>query len=215
MTVRTIGVIVTITVGFFANSASAQGDPKVGITMGYPGSIGVIWKVTDRVALRPEVNVQKSSGESTSTLSLSITAFPIGGTSTTTTTTVTTIDAWQVSAGLSALFYLTKGDALRTYVSPRWAYSRSSSGSSGSSSSLSELDNALTFGTSTHTVAGSFGAQYAIARRFNVFGEVGGTFTRSANTPQEQRASPVFSSSSRTVSRSFGARSGAGVILYF
>jgi hypothetical protein len=212
MPVRTMALTTVIIMAVFAHAAFAQDTPRVGISMGYPGTIGVIWQVTDRVGLRPEVNVQKSSGESTSTLSLSLTAFPVGGTSTTTTTTVTTIDAWQVSAGLSALFYLTKGDALRTYVSPRWAYSRSSSGSS---SSLSELDDALTFETSTHTVAGSFGAQYAIARRFSVFGEVGGAFTRSANTPQEQRASSVFTSSSRTVSRSFGARSGAGVILYF
>jgi len=215
MRARAIGSIVAITVGCLSTSASAQDDPRVGIVMGYPASVGVIWHVNDRLALRPEVNVQKSVGESTTTLSLSITAFPVGGPSTTTTTTVTTIDAWQVSAGLSALFYLSKDGPLRTYVSPRWAYARSSSGSSALSSSLSELDDALTFGTSTHTVTGSFGAQYAIARRFSVFGEVGGAFARSATTPQQQRTSSVFTSSSRTASRSFGARSGAGVILYF
>ena len=56
MTVRRIGVMAAVTFTFLANTASAQDTPKLGVTMGYP-SIGVIWHVTDGVALRPEVSV--------------------------------------------------------------------------------------------------------------------------------------------------------------
>ena len=118
MPVRTMVLMTAITVLCLANPASAQDTPRMGITMGYPAAIGVVWQPTDRIALRPEVTLSKSSGESILT-----TSFTFGGT-TTTTTSVISNDNWQAGVGLSALFYLTGHDALRTYVSPRWTYTR-------------------------------------------------------------------------------------------
>lgn len=129
---------------------------------------------------------------------------PSGGT--TITTSESTTDFWQASVGLSALFYLSKHDALRTYVSPRWAYTRDFNDSS------SGLSDSIDFGStrSGNLVAGSFGAQYALGRKFSAFGEIGLEFTRTVSTPNDSRFG-----GSQDVFRTFGTRSAAGVILYF
>jgi hypothetical protein len=205
MRARTIGLIATFTISFLPGTGFAQDTPKVGLSMGYPASVGVVWQVTDSLALRPEVSVTKSSSEFIGS-SLSFTS---GGVVTTTTTSSIT-DTWQVGVGLSALFYLSKHDALRTYLSPRWAYTRLSSSPSSSSNSLTSVVTS----TSGHVnfVSGSFGAQYAIGDRFSVFGEVGLGFSRTVSTP--------FTSSSilalgGSTSSALSTRSGAGVVVYF
>jgi hypothetical protein len=207
MPVRTIALMTVTMVWCLASTASAQDTPRVGISMGYPASIGVIWEVTERLALRPEISVQKSSGESSDFISLGVSTGEIQDT--TTIDASSTSDLWQVTVGLSALVYLSKHDALRTYVSPRWAYSRMSNSTV---SSLSDLRN---FGStaSGHVISGSFGAQYALGRRFSAFGEVGLSFSRTVTTPDEQ--SMALFASSRNVTRSANTRSAAGVILYF
>jgi Tfp pilus assembly protein PilE len=131
-------------------------------------------------------------------------------TAATTTTTTTTTDAWQVSAGLSGLFYLSKHDALRTYLSPRWAYTRLSS----SPSSTNSAATSAVTGTSGHVnvVSGSFGAQYAISDRFSAFGEVGLAFTRTVSSPLVNSSFVTVGGSTST---NLGTRSGAGVIVYF
>jgi hypothetical protein len=206
MPVRAIALMTVIMMSCLANAVSAQDTPRVGISMGYPASIGVIWQVTDDVALRPEISFQKRSGQSTTTrVALTfVGGVPSGGTTITTSTSTT--DFWQAGVGLSALVYLSKHDALRTYVSPRWAYMRNSSDAP---SGLSDLINYGSTG-SGHLVAGSFGAQYALGRKFSAFGEVGLEFTRTVSTPNDRQFG-----SGQDVFRTFGTRSAAGVILYF
>jgi hypothetical protein len=204
MSMRRIGLLAAITIGLLAPAAFAQDDPRVGITMGYPASVGIIWQVNDRVALRPEVSAQKSSGEFTSTAS-----FSLGGTTTTTITTSTS-DAWQVGVGLSALFYLTTHDALRTYISPRWSYVRTST--SNSSAGLPPPSQTSGSVGNGHFVSGSFGAQYALGRRFGLFGEVGVGYTRADNAPSLTGSGVI---ATQTTTRTLATRSGAGVILYF
>jgi hypothetical protein len=174
--------------------------------MGYPASVGVMWQVNDRVALRPEFNVQKASGESTSTIAISLSSVVPGSV-----VSVTTSDSWQFSAGVSALFYLSTHDALRTYVSPRWAYTRTSN--TNSSSTIPSLSLSTT--ASGQSFAGSFGAQYALGRRFGVFGEVGIVFSRSTVSPDASALTSAIVTTSESVSKTLGVRSGAGVILYF
>lgn len=206
MALRRIGLLAVITMGLVAPAASAQDDPRVGITMGYPASVGIIWQVNDRIALRPEISAQKSSAEFTTT-----TSFPFGGMTTTTTTTSTsTSDTWQAGVGLSALFYLTTHDALRTYVSPRWSYTRVSS----SNSSASAPPSSLTTGTAgnAHFLSGSFGAQYALGTRFGLFGEVGVGYSHSESAPLFAAVGVV---TGQSTTRTLAVRSGAGVILYF
>ena len=168
-------------------AAAAQDDleGKIGLTMGYPAAVGVIWQASDRLALRPEFTVSRSSSELQTP----------GSTDT---------SGWIYGVGVSALFYLTNADNLRTYISPRYSYSRSTT-----TSTLTVLgtttSNELT--SSGSSVIGSFGAQYAIGPRFSAFGEVGFGYTG--------LTSRSAISGIRSTSRTWGTRTGAGFILYF
>ena len=192
----------------------AQEPGHVGLTMGYPTAVGVIWHVADRLALRPDLSLSQSSGDSTTT-----TAPQIGSPSSN--------NSWQVGIGLSAFFYVARWDALRVYVGPRFAYSRSTTTSSSSSSSLSA---SVTDGTaSSYSTTGSFGAQYLLGPRFAVFGEIGLSYTTitsdttgittitlsSFGVPFTGESPIVSTFRNEAHSRSVSPRSGAGVIFYF
>jgi hypothetical protein len=161
-----------------AVSAAAQDHGTVGLSMGFPTSVGVIFHATDKVAIRPEVNFRRTS--------VDVDVFGIESTRSTT----------QWTFALSGLFYVKNWDRLRTYVSPRYSYDRGtfSDEASGNDSS-----------GSVHAFAGSFGAQYSLDRRFNIFGEVGfGYASADADLDDVDGAS-----------RSWNTRSAVGVILYF
>ena len=89
-------------------TANAQEAGQVGITMGYPASIGVMWHVSDSVAVRPEIAFSTSSSSN-----------DFGA------------DTTTVSGGASGLFYVAKWDHVRAYVSPRFSYGHSTSDSTG------------------------------------------------------------------------------------
>ena len=130
-------------------------------------------------------------------------------------------DGFQIGAGLSGLIYVGRWDELRTYVSPRFSYSRTrtSGTSTGSSSEITSR---------SYLTSGSFGAQYSLGRRFGVFGEIGLAYT-SMNTTQLLTliqtisfpgvpAAPITTtalSRAETHGKTWGPRSGAGVIFYF
>jgi hypothetical protein len=92
----------------FAGSAAAQEAGQAGITMGYPASIGVMWHVSERVAVRPE-------------LSLTVTGSSTSGQGSSDT------DSWVLGTGVSVLFYMRKADSLSTYLAPRFTYTRNES----------------------------------------------------------------------------------------
>jgi hypothetical protein len=191
-----------------AGGARAQDTPRVGITMGYPSAVGVIWNVADRLALRSEITFSGESNDSS--------IGSILGTGTGSST-----DGFQIGVGLSGLIYVGRWDALRSYVSPRFSYSRtSSSGTSTGSSSESTTQSYLT--------SGSFGAQYSLGRRFGAFGEIGIAYTATTTTFSTTLlqtislvglpGTPVTTSvSARSDShgKTWGTRSGAGVIFFF
>jgi hypothetical protein len=83
-----------------ASVAQAQDAGRVGLTVAYPEAVGIVWHVTDRVAVRPEFGFKNGSNES---LSVS-----------------------TVVVGVSGLFYVRKWDALSAYVSPRVGLERDS-----------------------------------------------------------------------------------------
>jgi hypothetical protein len=208
MHIRRIAALVALGTACGAATVSAQDSPRLGLSMGYPASIGVLWHMTDRVAVRPELSLSRNSTEFTSTFT-TFSSFPSG--TTTTTTTTTTAEGWQVGAGASALFYLQRRDALRTYVSPRFAYTRGTTTTTSRpppspiapvGSPTSETKN------STYFASGSFGAQYALGTRFGVFGEVGLGFGRS-----ESSGGAPTRAGSKT--RNLATRSGVGVLFYF
>jgi hypothetical protein len=198
-----------------AGEARAQDTPRVGITMGYPSAVGVIWQVADRVALRPDFTWAKVSTDSSA--SDPIILGSNGNTSSS--------DSWQTGFGLSALFFLSGTDALRTYVSPRFSYTQSNVSTNVGGSPLASGSDIWSYVTS-----GSFGAQYTVARHFGVFGEVGLSYssaTTRTSTVETVTTSIGISPGGATVrtttftvrsdlhTHTLGTRSGAGVIFYF
>ena len=164
--------------------AAAQEQHKVGIVMGYPASLGVLWHASDKIAVRPELTLSGSSTE-TSSSSLDIEG-----------------DGWNLGTGVSALFYLRTEDRLKTYFSPRFTYTHASSTSSASGVTTSELKQT----TNTVGVSGSFGAQYAVGDRFTVFGELGFAFSH-----LHSKSSLAPSSGS---GNGWGLHSGVGIVFY-
>lgn len=192
-----------------AASAAAQDAGKVGITMGYPASIGVIWHISDRIALRPEISLQQISNTITSTITVTTGITQSGGVITTSTTTTATSDQWTAGYGVSALFYVRQWDALRAYVTPRFQYTHGSSSSTSNVSSVSSIPGSATeFSQNAYTVTGSFGAQYGLGSRFGLYGEVGFGYTH-------QTSENSFAVAGNSTGHTVATRSGAGVIFYF
>jgi hypothetical protein len=152
-----------------------------GITMGYPESIGLLWHVTDNVAVRPEFRFAHSTTD---------TNVPFAGENTSST---------SFGVGVTALFYLKRYDSLRTYVAPGWTHSHTDPGAGTTANS--------------DTIAGMFGAQYAVGKRFSIFGETGVAFSHS--TSKSDIAGPPIVDTFSAHGNSVATRTGAGVIFYF
>jgi hypothetical protein len=199
--------------GVLAGSTTAQAQERgrVGVAAGYPASVDVIWNVSNRVALRPDITWSQSSGDTTTSVTLN------AGVASAVSTSRTSNDTWNVSVGLSALFYFHEWDALRAYVSPRVAYTRGTIHSSTTTilpiviavfppPPPTAVTNTASTTMSGYLTSGSFGAEYSFGRRFAIFGEIGLAYTDSTTTTR-----PDFSASSR----GFGTRSGVGAMFYF
>jgi hypothetical protein len=192
-----------------ARPCAAQEPARVGLTMGYPASVGVIWHASDAVALRPELSFTHAWTDSTN-------ALPV-------LTSTSTSESTGIGVGVSGLLYARKWDALRAYVSPRLAYSRST-GSTTSGDLVGgvpvipvtpgtpALPSLPTVSTtiSSYLIAGSFGAEYSLARRFALFGEVGYGYSRTSSSSATGGVATLKLTTNAT-----GTRTGVGVILYF
>ena len=154
--------------------ANAQEKGATGLTLGFPASVGLLWHVTDNVAIRPEFNFSTTSNENS--------------------------DVWAYGVGVSALFYVSNTDHVRTYFSPRFTYTQSNLG-------IDRLGGDTDLDTSSFGFIGSFGAQYTPNSRFGIFGEVGLGYTRATADIDD------FDESSK--SHNLSLRTGAGVIFYF
>ena len=162
-------------------AAQAQDTGKVGVTMAYPAAIGLIWHATDKMAVRPEFTISGSSAESSSGFEAS---------------------SWSFGTGVSVLFYLKDYDHVRTYFTPRFDYSRSSSSSETGASTAPSIDTSRW----SSGAAGSFGVQYTPGDKFGVFGEVGFGFSYSSL--------PSAAAPNSGHATGWGMRSGVGVIFY-
>jgi hypothetical protein len=188
-----------------ATPALAQEKGQVGVTMGYPAAVGIVWHAADRVALRPELTFNQSTSDITGTVTITV------GNQTQTSVTQLSTTSTVVATGVSGLIYVSKRDGLSTFVSPRYTYSHLSSTPSGATTATSTT-------TTTHGVSGSFGAQYAMGRRFSVFGEVGLAYTSGASSlSQTESLGGVLPATTRseTKNHTVGMRAGVGVVLYF
>jgi opacity protein-like surface antigen len=161
--------------------AQEQGD--VGLTIGHPGSVGLLWHVSDRVAVRPEFQFSYISTESEGVFESSS-------------------HGWNFTPGISALFYLQRFDNLRTYFSPRFTFSRSTSSFEADAS-----DDAATSTNRSYSGTASFGTQYSFSERFMLFAEIGLGATRTSGSSAL--------SSARTTGYQWTTRTGVGVAFYF
>ena len=188
-----------------ASSLHAQEAHQVGLTMGYPATVGLMWHASDRVALRPEFSISTSTSD--------LNPVPVLGSSNSSSSTV--------AVGISALFYCWKWDALRAYVAPRFTYSRLEGSSERTSETISFPTSSLvTTTTRTETTitttsgAGLFGAQYSLHKRFSAFGEVGFGYGSSQSSARTTPL-PTFDISLNPSTHGWSTRTGAGVIFYF
>lgn len=171
--------------------ASAQEAGQAGLTIGFPGSIGFIWHASDTIAIRPDCSFTHASSESGSEV-------------------VSTGDQWGVGFGVSANFYVGKiADNVRTYVTPRFAYNRTSTeNATNTTSAVASKSHA-----NNYQYAGAFGVQHTPTRRFSVFGEAGVQYTRGDS--EFTATGPFVASSGRSTNSNFGTRAGVGLVLYF
>jgi hypothetical protein len=183
--------------------AAAQDTPRIGLVMGYPAQVGVLWTVAARLAIRPEVNWTRTTTETVSTATV------FNGTGVTTTSVTTTSHSNAIGTGVTALLYLTQRDALRTYLAPRYSYAHTTTSTDLSSPLANVVPAPTEASTSTHAVSGSIGAQYSVARHFGIFGELGLQYSHNAISP----SSSVLRTDAKQTA--IGLRSGAGVIVFF
>jgi hypothetical protein len=179
MSVRLVIVFICCLV---AANADAQDRGRIGLTTGYPSAIGLQWHVSDRIAVRPEISFSKADTSSDSIVDA-------------------TTDFWSLGTGVSLLFFSPVTDNLRTYVAPRFSFSRTH-GSSDVSTSTSD----------SYLVAGMFGAHYLLGQRFALFGELGFGYTRQTGSATTTVVTEVRTT---THGNAFATRTGIGVILYF
>jgi hypothetical protein len=207
--------LVAATLLLVASTARAQDMPKVGLTMGYPSSVGLLWQIGDGFAVRPEISLSHVSGDSS--------PGDLVGIPTTLSSDATNL----VSTGVSALFYVSHVDALKTYLTPRFSYARTSTSVTTNNSIAGPTTSDST--VSAYSASGAFGAQYGLGRHFGLFGEIGVGYTRTTTTvnsaltttltsivngvpTQTVRTQPVSSGSH---ANAVSTRSGVGVLFFF
>ena len=176
----------------------------MGLTAGYPATAGLLWQVSDRFALRPDVSWNWSSGESSLRGQANDVFSSLGS--------EISSSGFTSAFSLSGLLTVQRRESLRVYVGARGGWTRTNFTStttySGLLPGLGTLPQTTSRTTSSdgYTFAGMFGGQYALGDRFGVFGEAGAAYSRSESE-----------SDSRIQSRasSVGLRSSVGVVVFF
>jgi hypothetical protein len=198
-----IGIATFTLVGMVlvGTTASAQ-ERRVGLSMGYPANVGVLWTINDRIGVRPGVSFGHNSFDPGS-LTLSL------GTGSSV-TTESTSESTFMGVRLDTLLSVGVWDNVRAYVVPGYEYQWSrftrveSTINTGPFAAPKRTETRETHGHEHH-VSGLFGARYVPHPRFGIFGEVGLTWSDSRTD--------LFD----TVSKGHGwnTTTGAGAIFYF
>jgi hypothetical protein len=196
-------VLVIAVVALLPAAASAQPTKPVAVTLGYPAAAGVLWHLNDRLAVRPDVTLNRNETKTTIT-STSSGLFGGGASTVTSTQTDTT---W--SAGLSLLVTLADVDDLRLYFVPRVSYLRATTSSDASLAGFTGLD-AFTADNDGVTALGGFGAHYMLGTRAAVFAESGVQYVRQSFTSGISGASDT-----KSTTTSVGLRTAVGFAVYF
>ena len=190
MRIARVLLITSAIIASLPAAAAAQPTRKVGLTIAFPESVGLLWHVNDRFALRPDFSFSFTSTE----IDDDDTGVDLDLSS----------DSHQITYGVSALIYVAQWDALRAYVTPRVAFVNGHAETTVVASREVDL--------SGYEFSGSFGAQYGLGDRFAVFGELGLDYS-SVTSEVEGGIGGVSLPDTKT-SRG-GLRSGVGLVFYF
>ena len=186
-----------------ATPASAQEAGSIGLSIGHPAAVGFVWQVTNRIAIRPEMDLTLGG----SSYGLGLYSFPgFDGSST------TESETWTLGVGVSVLFTVYQAENLSVYVAPQYGRfgTRSERVETITVSGVSTSGPPERSTSSGHTFSGSLGVRYRLGDRFGVFGEAGLTQDR------ENTSSPFAIGPSNDSSYSLTRlRSGAGVVFWF
>lgn len=104
-------IAVALLGSFAASTATAQQKGQVGVAFESGPAIGIVWHVSDNVALIPEVSFSRYWSEYESSLFRSS---PYSSSA----------KSWSVGFGLGTRFYIRRQDELGIYVGPQYEYSR-------------------------------------------------------------------------------------------
>lgn len=186
-----------------ATRAAAQERDGFGLVMGHPASVGVIVPVATWLSLRPDVSLFRASSKSPTATTINGTVVDASD---------STFNTWNVTVGVSALFYVGRWDNLRTYVSPRFAFLKTAHSSTVPGTFVSAATSSDQIG---YLTSGSFGARYTLGPHFGVFGEVGlnHTYMTTETVSQLSGVPPQLEPKDRI--HFLETRSVAGVILSF
>lgn len=196
-------VLVIAVAALLPATASAQPTKPVAVTLGYPAAVGVLWHLNDRLAVRPDVTLNRN--ETKTTITSTSSGLFGGGTSTVTSSQTDT--TW--SAGLSLLVTLANVDDLRLYFVPRVSYLRATTSSDASLAGFTGLD-AFTADNDGVTALGGFGAHYMLGTRAAVFAESGVQYVRQSFSSGISGASDT-----KSTTTSVGLRTAVGFAVYF
>src|SRR4029453_17000560 len=142
MNARMVCVAGLVLAGLMTTPAAAQEKGDIGMAVPAPAAIGLIWPVSERVAIRPEMSFSFSETDAEGA-------------------NVSDLSSHSVTLAGTALFYAGQWDSLRTYFAPRISYSWTGSSTGGGINSDQDAWG----------LGGSIGAQYGLGTRFAVFAE--------------------------------------------
>ena len=168
--------------------ALAQEAGQTGLTIGFPGAIGMIFHVSEGVAVRPDFTFSRSSSD----------------------------NGCQAAQqhGVELRRRRQRTFLHRDGARPRW-YLLQSSFRLLAFQQRQRRDSATVASTShsnTYQYSGSFGLQYMPVRRFGVYGEAGVQYSRSDSV---FTAGSPSTSSGKSTGSSVGTRAGIGLVWYF
>ncbi len=208
-----VALILSTLTAVFAPAAAAQ-EKTVGLVVGYPIDVGVLWQASARVALRADVGFSFYTFESNQSLSLGTTVRS---------SVTTTSSTGSATLGLSSLFTIRNDDNLRLYLAPRAAIELTRQSHEtvfdpplpSSSRNLDEVSDTAR----GHEFDVMFGGQYRLRDRLALFGETGLAYRRSSYPSVSTTLSILGSSSSESERDSrttfFGLRSTVGLVFFF
>jgi hypothetical protein len=171
---RVVTALVMSGLTFVANTAHAQERGRIGLSMGYPERVDLLWHATEHIAIRPGVSWHHTSFDNSGlTFSFS------NGVATTTSSTSSDKSA-DIGIGVNALLSVGAWENVHAYVAPGYEYRRSRT-TQIKTTVLAGRTERETFETRGHghVVSGTFGVRYVPHERFGVFGESGIEYSNS------------------------------------